>query len=269
MTAIEPYELVALHYATNEAALRGAHFLDGDPDPDRPEPMDFFVWLARNNQRTVLIDTGYSAATAARRGRSHSRAPSEALRMLGVDPASVQDIVITHMHYDHAGTLDDFPGAHVHLQEKEMHFVTGISMMDPEVRYLYERDDVVNVVSRLHAEQLTLHDGDAELAPGLSVHLVEGHTAGMQVVRVYTKRGWVVLASDASHYYENLETARPFRVVHDVDKTHAAYRTIKELVDSPAHFVPGHDPLVRQRYPAVSAELEGIAVSLDVMPSDA
>lgn len=267
MTSIEPYQLTAVRYATNEAATRGSHFIDNDPDPDRPEPMDFFVWLATNGRRTVLIDTGYSAATAARRGRAHARQPSAGLQQIGVDPASVQDVVITHMHYDHAGTIDDYPRAHLHLQEKEMHFVTGIPMMDPEVRYLFELDDLVNVTSRLYTDRLTLHDGDAEIAPGISLHLVEGHTPGMQVVRVYTKRGWVVLASDASHYYENLETARPFRVVHDVAKTHEAYRTIQGLAETPAHFIPGHDPLVMQRYPAVSPELEGVAVSLDVMPS--
>jgi glyoxylase-like metal-dependent hydrolase (beta-lactamase superfamily II) len=181
----------------------------------------------------------------------------------------VDDVVITHMHYDHAGTIEDYPQARLHLQEREMQFVAGVPMMDPAVRQLFELADVTGVVSALHTDRLALHAGDAEVAPGLSLHLVQGHTPGMQVVRVYTERGWVVLASDASHYYENLESARPFRIVHDVPQVHAAFRTILSLADSPAHFIPGHDPLVMTRYPAPAPALEGIAADLAVMPAAA
>jgi glyoxylase-like metal-dependent hydrolase (beta-lactamase superfamily II) len=111
-----------------------------------------------------------------------------------------------------------------------------------------------------------LHDGDWEYAPGISVHLIGGHTPGIQVVRVNTRRGAVVLASDTTHYYENMETGRPFVTTHDAAKVLAGFATLQKLAESPKHIVPGHDPLVMQRYPASSAKLQGAVVRLDVEP---
>jgi glyoxylase-like metal-dependent hydrolase (beta-lactamase superfamily II) len=107
------------------------------------------------------------------------------------------------------------------------------------------------------------HDGDVELFPGISLHLIGGHTMGLQVVRVATRRGWVVLASDASHFYANMEQIRPFPIVWSVADMVDGYAKLRSLADSPAHIIPGHDPLVMQRYPAPSKALEGIAVRLD------
>jgi glyoxylase-like metal-dependent hydrolase (beta-lactamase superfamily II) len=107
------------------------------------------------------------------------------------------------------------------------------------------------------------HDGDAELFPGVSLHLIGVHTMGLQVVRVATRRGWVVLASDASHFYANMEQARPFPIVWSVADMVDGYAKLRSLAESPAHIIPGHDPLVMQRYPAPSKALEGIAIRLD------
>ena len=107
------------------------------------------------------------------------------------------------------------------------------------------------------------------LAPGLSVHHVGGHTAGLQVVRVHTSVGWIVLASDSSHYYENMQRCRPFPVVFDVGAMVQGYDRLRELADDPRCIVPGHDPLVLRRYPPAGDGLAGTAVRLDAVPSDA
>jgi glyoxylase-like metal-dependent hydrolase (beta-lactamase superfamily II) len=115
----------------------------------------------------------------------------------------------------------------------------------------------------VYAGRVRFHDGDAEIAPGVSLHLIGGHTMGLQVVQVATRRGWVVLASDASHFYANMEQVRPFPIVYSVGDMVEGYRKLRALADSPAHIVPGHDPMVMQRYPAPSKDLEGIVVRLD------
>jgi glyoxylase-like metal-dependent hydrolase (beta-lactamase superfamily II) len=89
------------------------------------------------------------------------------------------------------------------------------------------------------------------------------------VVRVNTRRGWVVLASDASHFYANMEQVRPFPIVWSVAEMVEGYARLRALAASPAHIVPGHDPLVMARYPAPSKDLEGIVCRLDVMPKTA
>jgi hypothetical protein len=86
---------------------------------------------------------------------------------------------------------------------------------------------------------------------------------GLQVVRVDTRRGALVLASDASHFYANLEQARPFPIVWSVPDMVQGYRRLRDLAESPGHIIPGHDPLVMQRYSAPSKALEGIVARLD------
>jgi len=107
------------------------------------------------------------------------------------------------------------------------------------------------------------HDGDAELAPGLTLHAVGGHSAGLQVVRVATRRGHVVIASDASHFYAHMEGGRCFPITFDLGAVLEGYRKLRELADSPAHIIPGHDPLVMRRYPAPREELDGVVARLD------
>ena len=92
---------------------------------------------------------------------------------------------------------------------------------------------------------------------------------GMQCVRVMTARGPVVLASDATHYYENMERVAPFPIVYNVADMVRGYEIMRGLAESPAHVIPGHDPKVMERYPAPKPDLDGIVVRLDVAPSTA
>lgn len=255
------WEVYALKYAHHERRA-SENFIGGDPH-DGPMPLDYFVWLARSGGREIVVDTGFSAAMAAKRSREHLRCPAEALALLGCEARAVKDVVITHLHYDHVGNFELFPAAEFHVQDLEMRYATGRYMRHGVFRGAYEVEDVVGMVRRVYAGRVRFCDGDAEIAPGVSVHLVGGHTMGLQVVRVATRRGHVVLASDAAHFYANMEQVRPFPIVWSVADMVAGYARIAALADSPAHIVPGHDPLVMARYPAPSAALEGIAVRLD------
>jgi len=226
-------------------------------------PLDYFVWLVRGAGREIVVDSGFSAAVAAKRAREHLRCPSEGLRLIGCEASAVRDVVITHLHYDHVGNFELFPAATFHLQDLEMRYATGRHMGEPVFRGAYEVEDVVGMVRGVYAGRVRFHDGDAELAPGVSLHLIGGHTMGLQVVRVATRRGHVVLASDASHFYANMEQARPFPIVFSVGDMVQGYRRLRALADSPDHIIPGHDPLVMRRYPAPEAPLEGIVARLD------
>jgi glyoxylase-like metal-dependent hydrolase (beta-lactamase superfamily II) len=255
------YEVYAIKYAHHERRARD-NFIGGDLH-DAPMPLDYFVWLVRGQGREIVVDTGFSAAMAAKRGRRHLRCPTEGLRLLGVDAAEVRDVVVTHLHYDHAGGFELFPRAAFHLQEREMRYATGRYMCQECFRGAFEAEDVVGMVRRVYDGRVRFHEGDAEIAPGVSLHLVGGHTMGLQVVRVTTRRGAVVLASDASHFYANMEQVRPFPIVWSVGEMVDGYRRLRELAESPAHIIPGHDPLVLQRHPAPSAELAGVVARLD------
>ena len=105
------YEIVALRYATH-ARPASENFLypaaAGEDPHDYPMPIDYFGWVFRNGERTVLVDTGFDHPAAAARGRTLLKHPVEGLRALGVNPAAIRDVVITHLHYDHAGNLARF-----------------------------------------------------------------------------------------------------------------------------------------------------------------
>jgi glyoxylase-like metal-dependent hydrolase (beta-lactamase superfamily II) len=260
----EPYEVYAIRYAT-VARKSAENFIGGDPH-ESGDRMDYFVWLARNGTRTFVIDTGFNEAAAKRRKRDFLRSPAEGLGLLGVDAATVADVIVTHLHYDHIGNFDLFPKAQFHLQDREMAYATGRYMATEFFSYAYELDEIVAMVRNVYAGRVTFHDGDAELAPGLTVHHVGGHTLGLQVVRVWTKLGWLVLASDASHYYRNMDEGRPFPVVANIPQMVDGWKRMRELADHPNYIVAGHDPDVMKRYKAPSAELEGIAVRLDEEP---
>jgi glyoxylase-like metal-dependent hydrolase (beta-lactamase superfamily II) len=255
------YEIYAIKYA-HHMRRAGENFIGGDPH-DAPMPLDYFVWLVRGGGRELLVDTGFSAAMAAKRGREHLRCPTEGLKLLGVRANEIRDVVITHLHYDHVGNFDLFPAATLHLQDLEMRYATGRYMCHECFRGAFELEDVVGMVRRVYEGRVRFHEGDGELMPGVSLHLIGGHTMGLQVVRVATRRGAVVLASDASHFYANMEEVRPFPIVWSVADMVEGYRRLRSLAQSPAHIIPGHDPLVMARYPAPSEGLQGVVVRLD------
>lgn len=251
------YEVYAIRYASVQR-MRRDNFIGHDPH-DGPMPLDFFVWLLRCGDRCILVDTGFNAQSAASRDRVLTRCPIEALRVLGVAPEAITDVVLTHLHYDHAGNLDKLPNARFHVQDAEMDYATGRCMCHVPLRHAYSVDDVVQLVRKVYADRVVFHDGDATISPGVEVLLMGGHTRGMQSVRVATQRGRVVLASDASHYYENFEKERPFPIVYNVADMLAGHRRLLAEADSPDHVVPGHDPLVLKRYPLLEGDEVGIA----------
>jgi glyoxylase-like metal-dependent hydrolase (beta-lactamase superfamily II) len=259
------YEVYALRYAVNSAQRAAHNFIDGDPH-DIAMPLDYFIWVIRGNGREFVVDTGFDADAAASRRRTLLATPAQLLALLDIDAAAVTDIIITHLHYDHAGNRQMFPKARFHLQDREMAYATGRCMCHHGLRAAFDGRDVAAMVERVYAGRVVFHDGTDELAPGVTLHRLGGHTDGLQVVRVHTRRGWLVLASDASHLYANMEQGRSFPIVYNVGDMYEGHDTCYRLADRPENVIPGHDPLVMTRYPGAGPGLEGRIVRLDADP---
>ena len=257
----EPFRLYALRYAHRDA-LRREHFYGQDPCGDEPMPIAYYVWLAVSGQVAVVVDAGFTAETARRRGRTYVASPSATMAALGVAPSSVGHVVLTHLHYDHTGDVATFGHARYVVQEREMAFWTGRDASRGAGPHLVERPDIGYLVDANFDGRIRWVDGDAEVVPGITVHLVGGHTAGMQIVRVLTAEGHAVLASDASHFYANIDEDRPYAIVHTLPAMHRAFDTIRNLADDPRLIVAGHDPAVMERYPPAGEGLAGLAVRI-------
>lgn len=241
MSAI--WEVHALRYATDPARRAFQCFLGGQGG-DTPMPVAYHVFLLRGPDGLVAIDTGADAARCARYGKQDIRGAGAALAALGSDPIEVQKVIQTHLHWDHAGQFDMYPNAIFHLQARELAYVNGPLMRHAALRAGYEPGDIAAATALLHGGRMVLHEGQVQLADGISLHHVGGHTDGLQVVRVRTRRGWMCLATDAAAHRANLERRIPFPVLVRVDDALAAFETVLSLADSPGLVIPGHDPWV-------------------------
>jgi glyoxylase-like metal-dependent hydrolase (beta-lactamase superfamily II) len=261
----ETYEIYAIRYATMTPRTPHMNYLQPDPHDTTASDLDYFVWLIRGGGRDILVDTGFNEVASKERSRKLTQNPVDALADFGVNADDIRDVIVTHLHYDHAGNLDRFPKARFHLQDREMSYATGRCMCNGLLRHPFSAEDVTLMVRHVFNERVTFHNGDGEVAPGITLHRVGGHSDGLQIVRVITARGPVVLASDATHFYGNMHRRSPFPIVYNIGDMHDGWTICERLAGHPDRIIPGHDPLVRELYPRLDGKAD--AYALHVPPS--
>jgi glyoxylase-like metal-dependent hydrolase (beta-lactamase superfamily II) len=257
----ETFEVHALRYATRPASR--AHEVLGFAlygEPDAEIGMDYYFWLLRNGTRTVLLDCGFDRERAAPKGRLQETDPLELLARMDVRASDVDHVVISHMHYDHVGNVALFPNATVSIAREEYDFWSG-PYGGRELMRVFVEPEELRLVQQLEREgRLHLVDGAEELFPGLVATRVGGHTPGQMVVDVATAGGRVVLASDAMHYYEEMERDRPFHLFSDLGGMYRGYEVLRELASRPGTtVVAGHDPRDTRRFRAVRPDCLDLA----------
>lgn len=255
----EIYHIYGLRYGSMGQRTVRMNFMHDDLH-DGLMPLDYNIWIVRNAHRTLLVDTGFGARAAAERNRLVDVDPIDALARIGIAPELITDVLLSHLHFDHAGNLDRLPRACVHVQDKEVSFATGRCMCHAALRLPFDVEDVCSLVRATFAGRVRHHEGIASPFPGITLHPLPGHSRGLQGVRVMTPRGPVLLASDATHYYANILRRSPFSLTVDTVETLNSYDEMLRLVPGVAHIIPGHDPKVRDLYPATF--VNGIELTL-------
>ncbi|WP_440707902.1 N-acyl homoserine lactonase family protein [Herbiconiux sp. YIM B11900] len=261
----DPYEFTIVKYGTrhgHRAEVYLNYHLHGEPDG--PIDMDYFVWVARNAERTVLFDTGFSEQGGANRNRSFVARIADIYAALGIDMQAEQTIVVTHAHYDHIGNLASFPNARIVIAQAELDFWLSQMGTRRQFRWSTEPEEIDALRAALDEGRVTAFSGRHEVAPGIELLEVGGHTPGQAIALIDTAEGRVLLASDAVHYYEELEDDMPFAFVADLPKMYAGFDRIHELLAGGVeHLVCGHDPSTLDRFTVVQdGPLAGIAATI-------
>jgi len=244
------YEVYAVRYARlKDFAV--ANLVQG-ADPGRKLDLAMTVWVLKGpDGRTVLVDAGFyrSPYVDGDKVADYTR-PDKALERLGIMPEEVTDVVVTHMHWDHADGVDLFPKALVWIQREEFDYYTAPARQPGGDRGIRQPDFVRALVKLNTLGRVREVDGDAkEIIPGVTVYTGGRHTFASQYVGVHTKSGRVVIASDNVYLYENLAKHVPIAQTFDAKANLAAQDRMKQLATFPRLIIPGHDPEVFVRFP--------------------
>jgi glyoxylase-like metal-dependent hydrolase (beta-lactamase superfamily II) len=221
-------------------------------DPSRKLDIQMMVWLLKGpGGRNILVDSGFYRDKFFKQWKVKDfLKPSEAVAKFGVKPDDITDIIVTHMHWDHADGLDLFPKARVWIQKDEYAYYTGEAWQSKNTHGGIDPEDVMALVKLNLDGRVHLVNGDDQ-EPILGVRFYTGgrHTYASQFVSVNTKAGAVIVASDNLYLYENLDLRAPIAQTLDADSNLKAQDRMKQLASDPRLIVPGHDPAVFTRFP--------------------
>ena len=239
------YEVYALKYGERDTTA--CQFFYREPSHE-PITLHFYVWLILGGSHPVLVDAGCREDDAAQRGIRHYVSPATMVQRVGVRPADIPTVLISHLHWDHWAGHSLFPSAEFWIQRDEVEFWTGPVARFELYRQLANATALGELVTLHYGGRIRLVEGEREVLPGLRVHWVGGHTAGLQIVSVETGRGRVVLTSDASHFFRNVERRWPTQIITNLPQMLAAFDTIDALAGPERLVVAGHDPEVADRF---------------------
>ncbi len=251
-----PYQVYALRYA--ERDTKACQFFFREPS-EETVTLHFYVWVILGGPHPVVLDTGFSAADAQRREARAWVSPADMLARVGVNAAEVPIVLISHLHWDHWDGYQFFPGSTFWIQREEVAFWTGFAGNYATYRQFAEAEPLADLVRLNYAGRVKLVEGEVDVWPGLRAHWIGGHTTGLQVVSVDTARGPVVLTSDASHFYRNIERRDPVQIITSLPQMLRGFERIDALAGPSRLVVTGHDPAVAQRFDEVEPGIIKIA----------
>jgi len=242
------YEIYAVRYATiPDFKVSG---LVAGADPARKLDIAMMVWLVRGEGRNILVDSGFYRDQFFKQWHvTDFSKPSDAVARAGVAPEEITDVIISHMHWDHADGMDLFPKAKIWIQKEELEYYAGSAWQSRRTHGGIDPDDVMAAVKLNTQGRVGLVNGDAqEIIPGITCYTGGKHTYASQYAGVQTAKGVVVLASDNMYLYENLEKHVPIAASLDQESNLRAQDRMKQLAAEPRLIIPGHDPAVMTKF---------------------
>jgi glyoxylase-like metal-dependent hydrolase (beta-lactamase superfamily II) len=255
----DKYEVYAVRFATI-ADFRVASLVAG-ADPSRRMDIAMMIWVLKGlDGRVAIVDSGFHRDQYFRQFTVRDYInPSEAIAPLGLTADAITDLIISHMHWDHAGGIDLFPNARVWIQKDEYDYFAGEAWQTRSTHGGIDPDDVLELVKRNLAGRVTLVRGNDDTSvSGITFNTGGRHTWASQFVTVQTRKSTVVIASDNMYLYENLAARKPIAQTLDPASNLRAQDSMRSLATDLRLVVPGHDPAVFDRFPRVSDRIARI-----------
>ncbi|MGB6247998.1 MAG: N-acyl homoserine lactonase family protein [Terriglobales bacterium] len=243
------YEIYAIRYAT----IPGFPVAELVAGADRERKLDIamMIWLIRGNGRNILLDSGFYHDRFFKDWHvTDFTKPSDTLKRLGLKPEDITDLIISHMHWDHADGMDLFPNARIWIQKDELEYYAGEAWQSKDTHGGIDEEDVLTLIKLNTQGKVTLVNGDAkEIIPGVTCYTGGKHTYQSQYVGVQTNEGTFVLASDNMYLYENLERHVPIAATLNAASNLQAQDRMKQIAARSGFIIPGHDPAVFEQFP--------------------
>lgn len=243
------YSIQAIRYASAEDEVAG--LVMGAPKGEKIN-IAMVVWLIRGGGRNILFDSGYHRDTFLKYFPSTEYIrPDEAVKLAGVQPEEITDIVISHFHWDHIGGIDLFPKATVWIQKEEYRYYTSDAWQPGGNHGGIDPEDVQQLVKLNTQGRVHLVDGDnVEIFPGIRAYTGARHTYASQYLRVEGNPPFV-LASDNCYLYRNLQEHKASATFSEADEPANIKNQARmiELAGAADRVVPGHDMLQFQKFP--------------------
>ncbi len=213
-------------------------------DPEERIRFPVPAYVVETETERILIDTGLHPGACADGPAHYGGSPTMSLFALEldrpvaeqVDPATITKIVLTHLHYDHAGGLSLLPSS-IPIVVQRREWEAGGDRAAIERNFFYPRDYIDD------EREVILVDGDHDLLGDGSIELLvtPGHTPGHQSVRIGED---LIIGADVTHFAAGLDDHRFPSFADDHAEQRRSAERLRALRDSGASVIPGHDPKV-------------------------
>lgn len=229
-------------------------------DEERDKPIFYHFWCIKGAKEVVVIDTGIPPDQT--NNVENYESPVSLLAQIGVDAKKVEKVIITHLHPNHFSGFYLFDNADFYIQENEFRsqakhiaekkFLREKALLPPQ---LQEDLKDLSCVQRIHYV-----NGDEKITNDINVHLVGGHTPGLQAVSVESASGTVVMCSDIAYLYRNIVEETPVGSFWNLQQACEGLQKVKQIARSERLLLPSHDPLIWDgRYPLLTPRIAKIA----------
>ncbi|OVE73699.1 hypothetical protein BVX93_00965 [bacterium B13(2017)] len=221
--------------------------------PNRKVDFSWMFWVIRHKNRIILVDTGFENENLKQRWKIKEYIhPVSLLKKINLTPDMITDVIITHIHLDHIECISKYRNAKIWIQKREFDY---LKLLTNYYKRIYSDLMLAKIQQRLE-----IVNGEKEIAPGITILRVGGHSPGMQIVKVKSNEGNIIIASDTTYLYDNSYRHIPVGSSFDIKDNLNAIKKMHKIGGSLFFIIPGHDPFVFKAFPKITENVVKITM---------